>query len=125
MSKLRDTILGADDIGFEIVDIPEWKVKVKVKSKTVKEQYELLEKCRKPNGDLNGQLLAVETVIATTYDPDTDERIFDPADRDTLLTKSSSAFQVLLAAANRAAGLGDVDEEKVVLGKAGAETSSD
>lgn len=110
--SIRDRILNADDIRREIVDIPEWGVKIEVRAKTVEEQWNLLEKCRKPDGTLNSEILAVETIIATSYDPDTGEKIFEAADRDMLRKRSAEPFQKLLAAANRAAGL--ETEEQVV-----------
>ena len=110
--SIRDTIIKADDLGSEIVSVPEWDVKIEVRAKTVTEQYDLIERCRKPDGEINGELLAVETVMVTSYDPDTGEKVFDPADRDMLRSKNSSAFQVLLAAANKAAGL-ESDEKTV------------
>jgi hypothetical protein len=103
--SIRDKIIKADDLGSEIVSIPEWDVKIEVRAKTVSEQYDLIERCRKPDGEINSELLAVETVLTTSYDPDTGTKVFDPADRDMLRGKNSSAFQILLAAANTAAGL--------------------
>jgi hypothetical protein len=108
--SIRDKIIKADDLGSEVVSIPEWDVKIEVRAKTVAQQYDLIERCRKPNGDINGELLAVETVIATSYDPDTGDVVFDPADRDMLRSKNSAAFQTLLAAANKAAGLAGEEE---------------
>ena len=115
--SIRDRILNSKDITSEIVVIPEWDdVKIEVREKTVSEQYALLEKCRYKSGpkegEINGELLAIETILATCYDPDTGEKVFDSADRDMLKQKSSAAFQRLLVAANRAAGL---DEESEVV----------
>ncbi len=112
MSTLRDQILNSDDRGSEVVDIPEWGVKIEVRARTVGEQFDLIDSVRRADGELDRKLLAVETVIACCFDPDTGERVFDPADRDTLLGKSSQAFGRLLEAANRAAGL---EEEAVVV----------
>ncbi len=108
--SIRDKIIKADDLGSEIVSVTEWDVKIEVRAKTVDQQYELLDKCRKPNGDIDGKLLAVETILATSYDPDTGDRVFEDADRDMLRGKNSSAFQTLLAAANKAAGLDTEDD---------------
>ena len=114
MSKLRDRILQADDIGSEIVEIPAWNVKVEVRSLTAGEQMELLKKCRKPDGELNNDSLPIETLLTVCYDPETGEKLFDPADRDALRNKSASAYGLLLQAANRAAGF--TTESEVVSG---------
>jgi hypothetical protein len=107
--NIRDKIVKAE-LHNEVIDVPGWDVKIEVRARTVKQQYELLDKSRKANGDIDGMMLAVETILACSYDPDTGEKVFDPADRDTLLNSDSAAFNVLLSASNRAAGLEDLDE---------------
>ncbi len=111
--KIRDAFAKAERTS-EIVTINlsgVGEIKVEVRSKTVEEQYGLLDKVsRKPNGDFDGKLLAVETIIATAYEPGTDDLAFDPADRDMLLQTDAAAFQTLLTAANKAAGLQGEDE---------------
>ena len=110
--KIRDAFAKSERTSEIVtVDLPGvGEVKVEVRSKTVDEQYALIDKTRKPNGDIDGKLLAVETIIVTAYEPGTDDRAFDPADRDMLLGSDSGAFQSLLAASNRAAGLQGEDE---------------
>lgn len=109
---IRDTILNAK-LDSEIVVIPEWdNVKIEVRAKTVDEQYQLLDKTRRPDGSIDNKLLAVETILATAYDPATGEKVFDPADRDALRRANAAGFNRLLAAANKAAGL--ESEEEVV-----------
>jgi hypothetical protein len=107
--SIRDKIVKAE-LHNESVDVPGWNVKIEVRARTVKQQYDLLEKARKPDGEIDGMLLAVETILACSFDPDTGEKVFDPADRDTLLNADASAFNVLLAASNRAAGLEDIED---------------
>jgi hypothetical protein len=80
-------------------------VKVEVRGKTVDQQYDLFERCRDADGNINGKMLAVETIIATAYEPGTDEQAFEPAHRDMLLSKDANAFQELLDVAYRAAGV--------------------
>ncbi len=111
--KIRDAF-AKSELTSEIVtvDLPGvGEVKVEMRSKSVDEQYDLLDKVpRKPNGDFNGKLLAVETILATAYEPGTEELAFESADRDMLLGKDAAAFQTLLTAANKAAGLQGEDE---------------
>ena len=119
--SIRDRIFKSK-LGSEIVVIPEWdNVKIEVRARTVDQQYALIDKVRKPNGDLDNKLLAVETILATAYDPDTGEPVFDPADRDELRKLNAAGFNRLLAAANRAAGL--ETEEEVMAGLDGTPDS--
>ncbi len=110
--KIRDAFAKSERTSEIVtIDLPGvGEIKVEVRSKTVEEQYALIDKTRKPNGDIDGKLLAVETIISTAYEPGTEERAFENADRDMLLDSDSSAFQLLLAASNRAAGLQGEDE---------------
>lgn len=111
MSKIRDAFLNAA-IPSEIVDVTIEGVdlKVEIRQRTVRQQYDLIEKVTKPDGTLNGMMLAVETVIACAFDPETGNPVFEAADRDPLLNVPSDVFQTLLAAANRASGVEDQDE---------------
>jgi hypothetical protein len=110
--RIRDALakakLPSEVVAVNIPGVGE--VKVEVREKTVEQQYDLIERCRKPDGEINGELLAVETVMATSYDPDTGEPSFDPADRDMIRGSSASVFQKLLVAANAAAGLEKEEE---------------
>lgn len=113
--SLRDQFVNST-LGHETVAVPlqangkSTEVKVEVRGITVAQQYDLLERCRRPDGSINERLMAVETILATVYDPDTGTQVFDPADRDRILTLAARPFQVLLAAANRAAGQVSTEE---------------
>lgn len=108
--SIRDRIIKADDLGSEIVSIPEWDVKIEVRAQTVDQQFDLLDRVRKPDGEIDTKLLSIETILVTCYDPDTGEPVFEAADRDMLRGKSSRAFQRLFSAANKAAGLETEDQ---------------
>ena len=120
---IRDNILKAE-IESEVVSIPEWDVKIEVRQRTVKQQYDILDKVRNPQGEIDGLGLAIETIMACSYDPDTGEPVFDPADKDALLNVESSAFQTLLAATNKAAGFESEDQVVSDLDEAPAAPSS-
>ncbi len=111
--KIRDAFAKSGRTSEIVtVDLPDiGEIKVEIRSQSVGEQYDLLAKVTKPNGDIDRKLLAAETVIVTAYEPRTDELAFETADRDMLLGKDARALQVLFAASNRAAGLQGKDEE--------------
>ncbi len=111
--SIRDTILKAGPRS-ELVDVPFWDVKIEMRGQTVQQQYSILDRVRNKDGDIDGMQLALETILVCSYQPDTDDLVFDPADKDTLLTADAQSFNVLLAAANRAAGF---DSEQEVEGR--------
>ena len=86
-------------------------IKVEVREQTVDQQFDLLDRLRRPDGEIDTKLLSIETVLVTSYEPDTGELAFDgAADRDMLRSKSAGAFQRLFRAANAAAGLETEDQ---------------
>jgi len=107
--SIRDTILKAGQRS-ELVDVPFWDVKIEMRGQTVQQQYAILDKVRDADGEIDGMQLALETILACSYEPDTDDLVFDPADKDSLSSADSQSFNVLLRAANRAAGF-DSDQE--------------
>ncbi len=107
--SIRDRIIKAE-LGSEIVSIPEWDVKIEVREQTVDQQFAILDRVRKSDGDIDTKLAALEAVLVTSYDPDTGEPVFEAADRDMLRQKSAKAFSQLFRAASQAAGLETEDE---------------
>lgn len=113
MSKLlRDKILGAQDITSETVTVPEWDVTVEVRGLTGTQRARLLKNGFEANGAVNFERLYPELVIASTFDPESGERIFSEADRDALNDKSGAALERIAQAAMRVSGLNpDANEQ--------------
>ena len=93
--SLRDQILAANDIPSEKVPVPEWGVTVEVRGMTGAERTRIMDKAVDQQGGVNLQFVYPEIVIATSFDDITGEQIFNPSDRDTLLTKSAVALDRL------------------------------
>jgi len=87
----RDKILDADDIDEEIVDVPEWDVKILLRAMTGQQQVRYADTVR---GDDRGFMYA-DILMVTAYDPETRELIFDPADREALSLKSGGVLNRL------------------------------
>lgn len=87
----RDKILNADDIEEEIVDVPEWDVKILLRAMNGQQQVRYAETIR---GDSKGFMYA-DILMVTAYDPETRELIFDPADREALSLKSGGVLNRL------------------------------
>lgn len=94
--SLREKILAADDIASEMVEVPEWDVTVEVRGMNGADRSRILETAASSvDGKIGIGTMYVETVIASTYDPETGLRIFTDADRDDLMSKSASAIDRL------------------------------
>ncbi len=112
---IRDTILSVDDVVSELVDVPEWGVKVEVRGLSVKEQQAFMKSVRKRTGsktefELDDNKFIIQLVIRTAHDPDTGEPVFEQADADMLAGKSAKAVNRIHAVAARLSGFADEDE---------------
>ncbi len=121
--SIRDLILAKQDIPSQIVDVPEWGVKVEVRGMTGAERTRIMDKATGNAGDVNLQFIYPEIVIATSFDPETGEQIFVPADRDVLLSKSASAIDRIALVGMRLSGF--TKEAADDMGKDSSETASE
>lgn len=101
---LKAQILDADDLQMEIVPVPEWGVKVEVRGMSGLERARFMK--RISQGDqVDLEAWYPELVIATTFDPDTGNKVFEKSDRDPLNSKSGAALSRLGDIASRLSGL--------------------
>ena len=113
MVNIRSKALNAKDIRSELVEIPEWDhVKIEVRGFTLQERLDFYG--RVSDGEtINRDNFLPELVISACFDPDTGQRVFEPADRDMLKTKSAGALEKLTSVAMRLSGLQDTDVVEV------------
>jgi len=97
--SLRDTILTADDLGEEVIDVPAWGVKVMVQGMDGIQRSKIQKLATSGSDHANADIL-----ILVARDPDTGELIFDKADRDALSGKSGAAVEEVVLAAIRMSG---------------------
>lgn len=121
--SIRDLILAKQDIPSEVVDVPEWGVKVEVRGMTGAERTRIMDSATGNAGEVNLQFIYPEIVIATSFDPETGEQIFVPADRDILLSKSATAIDRVALVGMRLSGFTKESSEE--LGKGSLETASE
>jgi len=125
---LRDQILNTDDQADETIDVPEWGVKVGVKGLTLAEQQAFLKKVQRKTGggrfEIDRDKFAVQLVVATAVDPDSGERLFDPADAQALSQKSAAAMFRLVQVGTRLSGLGGDEQVEEAIADL-KETASD
>ena len=115
---LRDNALNAADVPEELVVVPEWAdSKFLFRGLTAGEAVDFYDRAvvKDPRtGDMrvNRKSWGPELIIACAYDPETKQRVFEPADRDVLGRKSSAVITRLAGIAARLSGLGGDEQDK-------------
>lgn len=121
---LRDKILAAQDIPSEVVKIPEWGVDVLVRGMSAGDRITLMQDAFDQNTQqVNMSIVYPDVVVACTFDPESDEPVFTPADKDAILGKSSAAVERLANVGLRLSGIGKDEQDEA--GKSFSETQSD
>jgi hypothetical protein len=107
MGLREDTLKTLSDLPGEIVETH--GLRFEVRGLTVRDANGLYDRLSKRVGDtveVDREKWNAEWCIASVFDPDTGERVFDPADRDSLLAGRADLVQVLAQAAARLSGFG-------------------
>lgn len=112
MPNLRNKILESDDIKEEEVIVDEWDCKIKVKGLTGKSRSEILNEAIDSQGNFDFTKIYPDLVIATAHNPETDEKIFQREDRDTINKKSGAALEKIAEVAVRLSGLQEAAQEE-------------
>lgn len=103
--SLRDKIIAADDIPSEMVEVPEWGVTIEVRGMNGSDRARIIETAAAADGQIGVGNMYAETVLASCYDPETGERIFNADDLGVLMTKSASAIDRLATVGMRLSGM--------------------
>ena len=107
-SELRTQILKADDIGTELLDVPEWNVKLEIRGMNGKARAKFMRAASAgPEGAADFEQFFADLIIASSFDPETGEQVFDSADRDAINLKSGAAINRISEVAMRLSGLTD------------------
>lgn len=115
--SIRDTILNAEDRPAEIVDVPEWEVKLEVRGLSAGEAIDFYDSAtRREAGEtvVDRKKWAPGLLVACCYDPESGERVFDAADVEAIGRKSSAAVTRVSQVAARLSGLGGTVEDRQV-----------
>lgn len=114
----RDQILSADDLGRELVNVPEWGGDVYVRGLTGKErdQFEasMIDQ-RGKSQSVNLQNIRAKLAGLSICD-ESGKRVFTDADLQALAGKSAIALNRVFEVARRLSGLGDNDVEELAGG---------
>jgi len=106
MTDLRGKIFEADDITKELLEVPEWGVKVEIRSMTAGQRATLTEGVTSDKVDVSNNMYA-KTVIATVFDPTTGLPVFTEQDREAILSKNGAVIERLATKALGSSGLGE------------------
>lgn len=110
--SMRNAILAVDDIPTEMVEVPEWGVTLLLKGMNGKQRAAFLKSATDAQGNVSFDRFYAELVIASAYDPESGEQVFEAADRDALNEKSGRALERLASVATRLSGIGGGDLEE-------------
>jgi hypothetical protein len=102
----RDAILGASDINYETVEVPEWGGRVRVKSLTGKERDTFEAGIVSADGK-RAELVNVRAkLVALTVVDEEGRRLFSEGDVEALGSKSAAALDRVFTAAQKLSALG-------------------
>jgi hypothetical protein len=118
MSRISDQVSQADDIETELVDIPEWGVKIAVRSMDgVRRSQFMTDFTRaRENEDDSAAVGKIEAdlIVACCFDPEDNSQAFTIEDIPMLLSKSGAVLGRLSRIASKLSGLSAEDEAEQV-----------
>ena len=107
MSKLASAIFAHDlDLASEIIDVPEWGVKLKVLEPTADRRADLAQTFIASDGDDSARMkrLYPALLIACVVDPEDDTAVFSPEDAYRLMQKEGRLVEKLAQASMKVCG---------------------
>jgi hypothetical protein len=99
MGGIRETILGADDLQSEVFHSDLWNVDIEVRVMTLGAKDAFERAISNEKGKLDEQKFPVALVVATCFDPETNEPVFTPDDYEALREKNATEMLRLIRAA--------------------------
>jgi hypothetical protein len=122
----KDQILSANDADFELVDVPEWGGKVRVKTLTGDERDAYEQSLIDQRGNVLGPKLAgaQARLVALTAVDDDGKRLFADADVKALGAKSAQALNRVFEVSMRLSRLTQQDVEALVGNSNGTQDES-
>lgn len=111
----REAILGIQDQKIEEIFIPEWNMKVRIKSMTGKERDDFEASILEQRGNHRVTNLSNvrAKIAALTVVDENGKRLFTEQDTKTLSQKNASALQQIMIVAQKLSGIGEDDVEEL------------
>lgn len=111
-ADIKKFILNFDDIPEETMEVPEWdNITILIKGMTGKSRANFLKRASGESGEIEYDRFYPELIIATVFHPETEEAVFEGADRAAINQKSGAALETVAKVAQRLSGLGSSDVE--------------
>lgn len=104
MTFTAEDVLAVQDISREMVDVPEWGFTFEVRSMTAAERTHIMEMAQKA-GQVDLSLVYPEIIIATTFNPETGEKVFASEHSGALMAKNAAALDRLAKVGLRLSGM--------------------
>ncbi len=126
-SKLRDKALNAKDLRKELLAVPAWDLTLEIRGLTARLRAAMVERATvKTRGEDGEEVSSVDSkilnpllIIASCYDPETGERVFDDTDGEGIENKSAESYDLITSCILRLNGM-DKAERKVMEKNSGA-----
>jgi len=110
---MRAYIFSKQDILEELVEVPEWDLKILVRGMNGKQRAKVMQGALRPDGTPDLEKMYPDFVIATCYHPVEKVLLFQAADRDELNKKAGGVLERLAMKAAALSGL-DVEAPKAI-----------
>jgi hypothetical protein len=117
--SIREAALTAMDIKYKDVEVPQWTrpdgtpVVIRCKTMSAAQRAAWIEASADKSGNFRASRM-YDMVLTNCFDPETDELVFEAGDRDTLMSKSAAAVELLQNAIFVLSGLTKEAEEEAV-----------
>lgn len=108
MSILKDKILQADDLEKRQEYMPQWDATIEIRSLTGRQRAAIIKSVMGPDGKIEFiDRMYGDLLIACCYDPETDEALFNDADKEALNDKNGAALEHIARIAMDLSGLSE------------------
>lgn len=103
--SLRDRILSANDIATRIFHVSEWGVDLEIRTLSTLDRTRMIKACSDSEGNVDLEKMYPLLIIASAYDPETGEKVFEQSDMDAISDKSASAVERVAKVAMEMSGM--------------------
>ena len=118
-STLREKALKAKDIKTERLSVPAWDCEFEIRGLTAGQRAKIVERATVTSKNADGEdvstvdskVLNPLLIVASCFDPDTGEQVFEDADADALDQKSAEAYDLVTATILRLNGMAKDDKK--------------